>query len=229
MPEQMNRPPDALEPTRVHELVLLVVDRLGTVGRTKLTKLLYLIDLAYFSRYGTTLSAGSWVRYTYGPMLRDLPRVAAEMNGAEIVVDEHADSSGYRFADYHSLPTETWRFIPQLRDHEKAVVDEIIDRYGALSREQVVKLAYTTPPMRLIAKWEADGERLDGTAIPFAKALGQPGEGLGRYRRLADAVRERSLGTPEGRQELESLTLAKTQALRQAATEAAIEAQDGHA
>jgi hypothetical protein len=83
--------------------------------------------------------------------------------------------------------------------------------------------------MRLIGKWEADGERLDGTAIPFSKALGQPGEGLGRYRRLADAVRERSLGTPEGRQEMEALTLANTETLRQAATEAAMEAQDGRA
>jgi uncharacterized phage-associated protein len=229
MREQMNRPPDALEPTRVHELVLFVVDRLGTVGRTKLTKLLYLIDLAYFSRYGTTLSAGSWVRYTYGPMLRDLPRVAGELDGAEIVIDEHADSAGYRFADYHSLPTKTWRFTPQLRDHEKAVVDEILARYGGLSREQVVKIAYATAPMRLIGKWEADGERLDGTAIPFAKAVGQPGEGLGRYRRLADAVRERSLGTPEGRQEIESLTLANTATLRHAATEAAMEAEDGRA
>ena len=94
----MNRPPDILEPTRVHELVLLVVDRLGTVGRTKLTKLLYLIDLAYFSRYGTTLSAGSWVRYTRGPMLRDLKRMAGELNGAEILLDEHTDTGGYLYS-----------------------------------------------------------------------------------------------------------------------------------
>jgi hypothetical protein len=90
-----------------------------------------------------------------------------------------------------------------------------------------VKIAYATAPMRLIRKWEADGERLDGTAIPFAKAVGQPGEGLGRYRRLADAVRERSLGTPEERQQLESVTLADTESLRRAATTTAMETADG--
>jgi uncharacterized phage-associated protein len=223
----MKRPPDALEPTRVHELVLLVVDRLGTVGRTKLTKLLYLIDLAYYSRYGTTLSAGSWVRWTHGPMLRDLPRITGELNGAEIAVDEHSDQTGYKYADYHSLPRTTWRFAPQLRDHERAIVDEVLDRYGTLSREQLVRIAYATAPMRLIDKWETDGERLDGTAIPFGKALGQPSEGLARYRRLADAMRERNLGTPEARRQIESLTLADTSSLRGHATAAALEGDDG--
>jgi len=49
--------------------------------------------------------------------------------------------------------------------------------------------------MRLIKKWEEGGERLDHVAIPFARALGSPDEGLARYRRIADAIREQSTGS----------------------------------
>lgn len=210
-----------LVPTRSHELTAVLIGRLGRVHRTRLTKLLYLIDDAHYARFGMTLSGGTWVRYTHGPMLRDLPAITRQLSGVEFTCAESVQG-GYQYAEYRAAPEAQWRFRPQLRAHELAIIDEVIARYGSLSREELIKVAYATPPMRLILTWEKDSERLDGVAIPFAKAYGSPARTLDRYRRLADAVRQPSRGTVEERQSLEGEMLAETEPLRRAATAEAL-------
>lgn len=73
--------------------------------------------------------------------------------------------------------------------------------------------------------WEKDGERLNGTAIPFGRALGTPGTGLGRYRAIAEAVRLPNSGTDEERAALEASVMDDFAGLRMAAN---AEALTGH-
>ena len=148
-------------------------------------------------------------------MLLDLPRVSDELALHEIEIAEYVDAeTGMAHATYR--PGRMSRFRPVLRKHEKQVVDEMLDRFGNLSRAELISLAYATAPMRLIRKWEADSERLDGTPIPFGRALGAPREGLTRYRRVADAVRERNVAPPAIRAQQEARILNETGKMRRA-------------
>ena len=216
-----------LAPTRIHELAALVVERLATVGRTRLTKLLYLIDEGHFVRYGATLTGGAWVRYTYGPMLAELPGVGRDLNAHELVIKPYTDPAGYEHVDYMAAGRATWRFEPRFRPHEVEVIEDVLSRFGELSRAELIRLAYATPPMRLIQQWEEGAERLDGTAVPFLKALGLPDSGLDRYRRIAAAVRAEPEGTPGERRAAEGEMLEWTSRLRREATHAAIEQLEG--
>jgi uncharacterized phage-associated protein len=199
-------------PTKLQEVIAYVVSAVGTVGRVKLTKLIYLIDLEHFGRHGTTLTGATWVRWDHGPMIRGLKEIGGELDGFEITIREYVDGAGHQRVDYR--PGSTKRFAPRLRDHEIAIVASVLDTYGKASMTRLLAVAYATPPMRLIATWEKDNELMLGTSIPFGRALGTPRTGLERFKAIADAVRQPNRGTPAERAALETEVMADLAGLR---------------
>lgn len=215
---------DSFSPTKLQELIVHVVSALGTVGRVRLTKLLYLIDLEHFAQYGTTLTGASWVRWEHGPMIRGLLALERDLIGHEVTIEQYADNLGRARVDYHSGPTQ--RFGPNLRTHERELIGAVLDAYGGQSLERLLAVAYSTPPMRLIAQWEADNEQVWGTAIPFGRALGTPSSGLRPFRAIADAVRLPNRGTPQERAEVERETMAALAPLREHVNRAFLESAE---
>jgi uncharacterized phage-associated protein len=199
-------------PTKLQEVIAYVVSAVGTVGRVKLTKLIYLIDLEHFGRHGTTLTGATWVRWDHGPMIRGLKEIGDELDGFEVIIHEYVDGSGRQRVDYRQGSTK--RFEPRLRDHEIAIVTSVLDAYGKVSMSRLLGVAYATPPMRLITAWERDNELMLGTSIPFGRALGTPRTGLERFKAIADAVRQPNRGTPAERAALETEVMADLAGLR---------------
>ncbi len=207
-------------PTKLQEVIAYVVSSLGTVGRVKLTKLIYMIDLEHFGHHGTTLTGATWVRWDHGPMIRGLKEIGGELDGFEIGIREYVDGAGHPRVDYSPGPTR--RFEPRLRDHESAIVASVLGAYGKASMTRLLGVAYATPPMRLVTSWEKDTELMIGTSIPFGRALGTPRTGLERYKAIADAVRQPNRGTSAERAALEADVMADFAQLRAEANREAL-------
>jgi hypothetical protein len=142
-----------------------VVEELGSVGVTKLEKILYLADLEHHTLTGTTMTGAQWVRYTYGPMAKALVPSTAVMDGSEI--DVHTEQVGpYDARIYRPGPAP--RFRPSLAPEEKATLDRILALVGPLSTKDTIALAYNTAPMRFLQRIESEAGQIQlDVGIPF--------------------------------------------------------------
>lgn len=59
----------------IKHVVAQVVDSGGTLGVTKLVKILYLLDVEYYRRHRKLLTGLNWVFYRYGPYAFEIPDI----------------------------------------------------------------------------------------------------------------------------------------------------------
>jgi len=124
-----------------------VVRRLGQVTRTKLVKLVYLIDERYFRLYGETLTGLSYRYDHYGPNACDnaIVKTGDSLQGFELTMEHEPMVDGSKFT-YQPGPKP--RFAPSLTDKEIGVVDDVLAEYGHLPRALVVTASKQTRPFR---------------------------------------------------------------------------------
>ncbi len=153
-------------PTAYRRTLLYLAQRLGEVPSTRLHKIVYLIDLEYFRRYGRTLTGAPWVRHNYGPMTKALLPALADMAGHEL--NERAKRTLSDRTVKLIEPGPAPRFQPDLGPAELEVADFILDLTLPLTDRQVVDLAYATTPMRAILRREATlGRKLIDEPLDF--------------------------------------------------------------
>jgi hypothetical protein len=150
-------------PTPYRRILLHLAQMLGEVPHTRLHKLVYLIDLEYYRRYGRTLTGAPWVRHNYGPMTKALLPALAEMNGHEL--NERPKTTLSERTLKLIEPGPAPRFQPDLGAAELEVADFILGLTQRLSDRQVVDLAYATTPI---------DEPLDFAAAPVLPDRDEP-------------------------------------------------------
>ncbi len=125
-----------------------LVQRLGTMPRTKLVKLVYLIDERFFQLYGRTLTGMSYVYDDYGPNAVDnlIVRVGDMLNGHELLIEESVTKKGVRWYAYRTGPSP--RFDPGFPPEATHTIDEIVGECGRLPVEEIVAVAKKTRPFR---------------------------------------------------------------------------------
>ena|SRR5664280_2675757 len=156
-------------PTPYRRILLHLAQMLGEVPHTRLHKLVYLIDLEYYRRYGRTLTGAPWVRHNYGPMTKALLPALAEMNGHEL--NERPKTTLSERTMKLIEPGPAPRFQPDLGAAELEVADFILMLTQRLSDRQVIDLAYATTPMRAILRREATlGRKLIDEPLDFSAA-----------------------------------------------------------
>ena len=135
-------------------------DREGVVGKTALVKLVYLVDVEHYRRYGRTVSGLSWRFYHYGPYAAELEQVIRENR----FVNEYGNRErpGYRYfgkgdwQDIHRV------FNAHFGSSVKHVADWVIEQWGIESLEIILDYVYfETEPMQDAQR----GENLDFTKI----------------------------------------------------------------
>jgi len=155
-------------PTPLHKLIPAVVARYGAegIGRTKLVKLLYLIDLESYCRRGVTLTGASWIRQKKGPLPSALYRVTEDLEGREIRVEERQKG---RFTEKTHVLGPTKRYDLEFAEPEQGIVEDVLETYGRMPLDALLRVVYDTPPMRvaLAAEQEA-GEELLNVALDFS-------------------------------------------------------------
>ncbi|MBA7628550.1 hypothetical protein ES703_36038 [subsurface metagenome] len=168
-----------------------VRDRDAVPTRTRVAKLLYLIDVEYYRRYGQTLTELPWRFLHYGPYAVEVEQLLQSLD-LYIDAEEVITRKGYRAFTYKAQQPETLDDL--LSSPEQGMIDRIIDRWALESLYGLLDYVYfETEPMQAAAR----GNLLDFSQIvrirvteertPLAK-LSQ--EVLTNLRERLKAVRE---------------------------------------
>jgi uracil-DNA glycosylase family 4 len=141
-------------------LVCLLVRTLGKITYFRLTKLLYLIDLAAIDRLGHTITGEVYLRQPDGPWPPALRKRVPAMDGMEIILS-------LRGKIPMIAPGPSPRFEPVLDNAALEVVAEIVEKYGHLNNNDIKTVAYQTRPMRHILAQEKEGRNTRNVAVIY--------------------------------------------------------------
>lgn len=155
-----------------------------TLNRTKLVKLLYLIDVERVRSRREPLTGLDWTFFHYGPYALELIDTLEEMEGNELSTQAWGNSVLYRGAP-DAPDGEEW--VPNIR----SMVDTVVKRYAPLELNELLDYVYfRTGPMIDAER----GQRLDlqrarndppqRPAVPLRRGLRAEGvdERLERWR-----------------------------------------------
>jgi hypothetical protein len=125
--------------------------------RTKLVKLVYLVDERYFRLYGRTLTGLAYEYDDYGPNAVDnlIVKVGDLLDNHELSINRARALFGGPKFEYQVGPAP--RFEPILDESAAEVVDQIIGQYGRLSLTGIIAASKATAPFALSPK---PGDRL---------------------------------------------------------------------
>lgn len=122
------------------------------INKTKLIKLLYLIDVEYYRRYKKTFTGFNWIFYEFGPwaheyneiydIIKSSPNFRIEQKGhikeGEVLQPE--------FIKYFEEEIDLEDIFPTLE--EKTIFFEIVDRWGKENLSEILNYVYFyTEPM----------------------------------------------------------------------------------
>ena len=140
-------------------LIDQVRDQEGTLNKTALVKLIYLVEVEYWRRYGKPVTGLEWRFYHYGPYSAALDR---EIDDNPLFQVFGGRNSGYGFS-----PSPAWKEIQAAfnASYEPAVrriADDVARKWGLESLETILEYVYfETEPMQDVER----GEILDFTKI----------------------------------------------------------------
>jgi uncharacterized phage-associated protein len=127
----------------------------GTMSHLKLIKLLYLAEREALTRLGTPLTYDSYVSMPHGPVLSaTLDRINERQMYSGGYWDRHITpklENEVSLRDAASVPND------QLSPAEEALLDEVFESYGHLTRWEIVRFTHTLP------EWVDP----DGSSIPI--------------------------------------------------------------
>ena len=133
----------------LERLILYVVDQVqdqgGTVSLIKLTKILYLIDVQHYRRYGHTLTGLEWIFHKHGPWAFTLPGVLKRVD-IDLGEEEFVTARGYKG---RSFSVATPQDISELVGFAvKALVDKVIKAWALEATNVLLGYVYfQTEPM----------------------------------------------------------------------------------
>lgn len=171
---------DQVGQDQLNELLMYLVGRLGKMPRSKLVKLVYLVDERWFQLRGKTLTGLDYAFDHYGPNAEGNAIVKAgdRLAGHELSIRPQPSARGAEWYAY-SLGPEP-RFTPALGTDVQEIVEEVIGRYGRMTVDQIVAASKETRPFRFRPQ---PGERLRMVSLEV-----EARENLDRLRSRAAAI-----------------------------------------
>jgi hypothetical protein len=141
-------------PKKIHEAVYLLISKLeGSLTRTKIVKLLYLMDLHAEQELGSSITGIQYKRYFYGPFSKKILSAIDKMNGFEIIERNQTSSKGREYYTYElgnqprfSLKKPSIFFENGDRDEEKIeIFKSIVKKFGDENTDKILSAVYDTP------------------------------------------------------------------------------------
>ena len=139
-------------------LIDQVRDQGGTLNKTALVKLVYLVEVGYWRRYGKPVTGLEWRFHHYGPYAAELDR---EIDDNRLFQVFGSRGTGYGFS-----PSREWRqieaaFNTHYEPAVKRIADDVVKQWGLETLNTVLEYVYfETEPMQ-------DAER--GEILDFSK------------------------------------------------------------
>ncbi len=139
-----------MEPTRLEHLITFLVQYCSArdipLGRTKLVKLLFLIDREAKRQIGRTVTNVTYRYHAYGPYADDIIRSLQLLDGQEVKEGRYLTDYGPGYAfQYETGPTP--RFEVKLEERESAIADLVLAKYARKDLPQLLAHVYGLPEM----------------------------------------------------------------------------------
>ena len=147
-------PEEAILPDTLEQVVSAVVVLHGKpLYRTKLAKLLYLVDLTAFDLYGRTLTDLEYTYDYYGPYSAAIANTADRL-AAEGRIRVQATKTYYGNPAVVYFPVTETRTKLGLTAPELDLVRRVIDGFGSMTVEQIKVVSKQTLPFKTAGKFD---------------------------------------------------------------------------
>lgn len=131
-------------------IILYFIEKLnGVLGKTHLSKLLFLTDLLSIKRFNKPLSDLKFVKYHYGPFSNKINKYLGELKEKEYIeirkipfINEPKTYTRY----YSNKKVPITSIILEALDgnsEKKTLLDEVINSYGNISLQQLLDIVYS--------------------------------------------------------------------------------------
>jgi len=155
------RGPDDL--SKMAHAIAFLLNRLGRVSKFKLTKLLYLADLAATRTLGYQVTGAVYLRQADGPWPPEIDKALRQMAN-------HESTTLFRGRMPVISVGPSPRFEPVLGEEESAVLLDVLARYGHMTNSQIKSATYRTTLMRDLLRRERIGDRTLNRPIDWSKS-----------------------------------------------------------
>lgn len=169
-----------------------LLDEEAYPSRTRIVKILYLIDVEYYRRHRQTLTGLKWICFKYGPYDLSFPRIFQKLDFIDLEETEEATADGRKIFRYETVEEQDISDLVGYSD--KAMIDAIIEKWALENLNALLNHAYfETEPMEGAEK---------GDILDFSKITAR------RYEPII-LTRERMLSGEEQRDRRRRLTEAR--------------------
>lgn len=144
--------------SKLHEIIMYIVNKMTKVSKFKLAKLIYLIDLESIKINNRLITDSYYIRLYDGPLSVNFDKIVEQLLVNEI-----------RIQYKNRLPiicSKGGRIVKlSLKKEEEILIDQILEKYGDYSNRQLKTLTYLTAPMKRVLRKEKDGISMYGKPI----------------------------------------------------------------
>lgn len=134
---------------KLKAIIFYIVERLPhNITRTKLVKLLYLIDLYYAKVKNRSVTDLTYYSYYFGPYSEQIINAISQLKGYEIEEYSNIGLDGREYYLYKPGMNPRWETPPALQDEELEVLNQVIDEHGNKSLDEILKYVYNTEPYK---------------------------------------------------------------------------------
>jgi len=138
--------------SKAEQVILYVVSKLEgrvKIGRTRLMKLLYLIDLVAKHKLGRTVTGARYYYYLFGPFSDEVQQAVIDLTRQGLLEDDPelthmGQAHNYRTAEN----VDVNGVCEDISVEERELIDEVVKKIGRRSLDYVVRTAYQTRPMK---------------------------------------------------------------------------------
>ncbi len=151
---------EAYDPIKMQAAIVFFCDRIrnGTLGRTKLAKLLYFLDFDHFEQFDSPVTGAEYVHYSKGPYPKQMLQELRQMSGT---VKEVQEQVGPYVQYAYSLQPGVMPDFRGFKPSELSVMLQVADKWEKQTATELVAATHGEAP------WIATA---DGENIPYAYA-----------------------------------------------------------
>lgn len=139
------------DPTKMQQVLLYLLQRLGQASWFRLSKLLYLIDYANLQASGALLTEGFYINQKEGPWATVFGTRTRELLERGLLAGGVAARTLRLAGDAHHLAA-------LLHPDEARTADDVLARYSRLTDAELKSRVYLTRPMKRLLRRERAGE-----------------------------------------------------------------------
>ena len=134
----------------LREIVVELLRQLNNIGvrrvsRTKIMKLLYLIDRECRIKLHSSCTGIKWILWWHGPFSRKVLDVLDELELVGVVDSKILDYGDYVAIEY--MLTNPYYKV-QLNDKVKHIIEDVVRRWGKQDLKKILEYVYDLPEVR---------------------------------------------------------------------------------